>query len=107
MTKHNSEETLAIFQKSAPVLSILLDENRQRILLMLCQTDQLTVSEITDRLSLSRPAVSHHLKLMRDAGILAVNQVGTERHYRTNMADALGLLKQLVTALEADVAGKK
>jgi uncharacterized membrane protein YebE (DUF533 family) len=44
---------------------------------------------------------------MRDAGILAVNQVGTERYYRTNMADALGLLKQLVTALEADVAGKK
>ncbi len=73
---------------------------------MLCQTDQMTVNQITERLALSRPAVSHHLKLMLDAGILAVSKTGTERYYRTNMSSTLDLLKQLTASLEADLASR-
>lgn len=85
---------------------MLQDENRQQILVMLCQTDQMTVNQITERLSLSRPAVSHHLKLMLDAGILSVNKNGTERYYRANMASTLDLLKELTASLEEDIKNK-
>lgn len=99
-----AERTIAIFKKGVPIFTILQDENRQRILVMLCRTDQMTVNQITAQIALSRPAVSHHLKLMLDAGILAVSKTGTERYYRANMMATLKLLKALTASLEADLA---
>ncbi|MBX0341373.1 winged helix-turn-helix transcriptional regulator [Lactiplantibacillus plantarum] len=99
-----AERTMAIFKKGVPIFTILQDENRQRILVMLCRTDQMTVNQITAQIALSRPAVSHHLKLMLDAGILAVSKTGTERYYRANMTATLKLLKALTASLEADLA---
>lgn len=101
-----AEQTMALFKRGIPIFSILQDENRQRILVMLCKTDQMTVNQITDQLSLSRPAVSHHLKLMLNAGILSVNRVATERYYRANMDSTLELLKELTKSLEADLERK-
>ena len=49
----------------------------------------------TEHLHLSRPAVSHHLKIMLQAGAVAVEQVGKERFYSIAMADAVTRLKQL------------
>ncbi|WP_179394532.1 ArsR/SmtB family transcription factor [Lacticaseibacillus absianus] len=101
-----AEETLEIFKAGIPVFSVLQDENRQQILVMLCRTDRMTVNQITERLTLSRPAVSHHLKLMLDAGLLAVDHVGTARYYHTSMDETLALLKALTASLEADIARK-
>lgn len=52
-----AEQTLAIFKRSIPIFNMLQDENRQQILLMLCKNDRMTVNQITEKLSLSRPAV--------------------------------------------------
>ncbi|WP_047998669.1 ArsR/SmtB family transcription factor [Lactiplantibacillus herbarum] len=101
-----AERTMEIFKAGVPIFTMLQDTNRQQILVMLCKTDQMTVNQITAQLSLSRPAISHHLKLMLDAGILAVNQIGTERYYRANMDETLTLLKDLAASLEADIASK-
>lgn len=101
-----AEQTLAIFKKGIPIFTMLQDENRQRILVMLCQADRMTVNQITEKLALSRPAVSHHLKLMLNAGILAVSQIGTERYYSTDMANTLDLLKALTSSLEDDLKNK-
>lgn len=101
-----AEQTLAIFKKGIPIFTMLQDENRQQILVMLCKTDRMTVNQITEKLSLSRPAVSHHLKLMLNAGILSVSQVGTERYYSTDMAGAIELLKALTESLEEDLKNK-
>ncbi|KRN15987.1 hypothetical protein FD14_GL002795 [Secundilactobacillus similis DSM 23365 = JCM 2765] len=86
---------------------MLQDENRQQILVMLCKIDKMTVNQITEQLALSRPAVSHHLKLMRDAGLLSVSKVGTERYYRVEMAETLALLKALTASLEKDMGIKE
>jgi DNA-binding transcriptional ArsR family regulator len=86
---------------------MLQDENRQQILVMLCKTDKMTVNQITEQLALSRPAVSHHLKLMRDAGLLSVSKVGTERYYSVEMAETLALLKSLTASLEKDMGIKE
>lgn len=82
---------------------MLQDENRQQILLMLCKNDRMTVNQITEKLSLSRPAVSHHLKLMLDAGILSVSQVGKERYYSSDLTGAVELLKELTRSLEDEM----
>ncbi|MBF8808256.1 MAG: winged helix-turn-helix transcriptional regulator [Enterococcus lacertideformus] len=101
-----AEQTLEIFKKGVPIFTMLQDENRQKILVMLCRTDRMTVNQITEKLSLSRPAVSHHLKLMLNAGILSVSQVGTERYYSTDMAGTVDLLKALTNSLEEDLKNK-
>lgn len=101
-----AEQTLEIFKKGIPIFTILQDENRQQILVMLCKTNRMTVNQITERLSLSRPAVSHHLKLMLNAGILSVSQSGTERYYSADMTSTLALLKALTQSLEADTKNK-
>ena len=57
------------------------DEHRQRILLCFEPGERLTVGQIVDVSTLSRSAVSHHLKLMREAGVLQSEKIGKEVHY--------------------------
>src|SRR5438045_5013571 len=57
------------------------DEHRQRILLTFEPGERLNVGQIVDVSTLSRSAVSHHLKLMREAGVLASEKVGKEVYY--------------------------
>ncbi|MBU0438859.1 ArsR/SmtB family transcription factor [Staphylococcus succinus] len=98
------EETLEIFKRGTKILNTLQDEKRQQILVLLCKEKQLTVNQITLLLPISRPAVSHHLKLMLDAGILSVSQVGLERYYSSDLGDTLDWLKALTHSLEEDIA---
>lgn len=98
-----SQRSMGILKECIPVFSMLQDENRQQILLMLFDNKELSVSEITEKLSLSRPAVSHHLKLLLDNGLVFVRKEGKERYYRINLEDSLSLLKQLVASIEQDM----
>lgn len=85
------------------VLLAIGDETRQSILLVLMGTDcqsGLRVGEITEQTHLSRPAVSHHLKILRDAEIILMRKEGTKNFYYINVRTKLGLLKTLVTDIE-------
>ena len=57
------------------------DEHRQRILLTFERGERLNVGQIVEVSTLSRSAVSHHLKLMREAGVLGSEKVGKEVYY--------------------------
>lgn len=101
-----AEETINLFRKGMPIFGIFQDENRQKIILLLCKNKELTVNQITEQINLSRPAVSHHLKLMLDAGVIAVNKVGKERLYRVSLDDTVQLLKDLTVSLENSISSK-
>ena len=60
------------------------DEHRQRILLTFERGERLNVGQIVAVSTLSRSAVSHHLKLMRAAGVLESEKVGKEVYYWIN-----------------------
>ena len=62
-----SKRTLNILSECIPVFTMLQDENRQQILMLLFDNKEMSVTELTEQLSLSRPAVSHHLKLLLDS----------------------------------------
>jgi DNA-binding transcriptional ArsR family regulator len=57
------------------------DEHRQRILLTFEKGERLNVGQIVEVSTLSRSAVSHHLKLLREAGVLESEKVGKEVWY--------------------------
>lgn len=96
------ERILAAFNAVMPVFAIFQDQRRQELMTELCCKGELTVNELTALVALSRPAVSHHLKLMLDAGVITVRQVGVERRYKPNMAPIIKQLKTLTAALEAN-----
>jgi DNA-binding transcriptional ArsR family regulator len=60
------------------------DEHRQRIVLTFERGERLNVGQIVEVSTLSRSAVSHHLKLLRDAGVLESRKEGKEVFYWVN-----------------------
>ena len=56
------------------------DPNRREILRLLSGGDK-PVREIADAMTISRPAVSRHLRLLKDAGMVAEEAQGTRRIY--------------------------
>lgn len=59
----------------------LADENRRAILQLLSAGDR-PVQQIADELPISRPAVSRHLRLLKEAGLVSEHPEGTRRIYR-------------------------
>ncbi len=57
------------------------DEHRQRLLLTFDRGERLNVGQIAEVSTLSRSAVSHHLKLLREAGVLGSEKIGKEVYY--------------------------
>lgn len=62
-------------------LVALGDPTRQQIVMVLSR-ERVNVGQLSERFPLSRPALSHHLKVLSDAGLLVQERVGRERVYR-------------------------
>ena len=75
---------------SSAALDALGDSTRRTILEMLA-TVPASVQTIADRLPISRPAVSRHLRLLKQAALVADEPVGAQRVYRLRAdgADAI------------------
>ena len=76
--------------------AVLGDRTRRAIVEHLA-AGPLAVRELADRLPVSRPAVSQHLKVLRDAGLVSERAQGTRRVYRLDPAGVLALRDQLDT----------
>jgi len=75
------------------------DEHRQRILLTFERGERLNVGQIVEVSTLSRSAVSHHLKLLRESGVLQSEKQGKEVYYwidRAFLDDALSAVLRYI-----------
>lgn len=69
---------------SQRILTAIGDETRQHIILVMMQTEDcfgLRVNEIAGKTNLSRPAVSHHLQILKKAGIIKMRREATRNYY--------------------------
>ena len=66
------------------------DETRQQIIIALLESDcsGIRVGEITKKTNLSRPAVSHHLRILRDAGMINMRREGTKNYYFVDASES-------------------
>ena len=71
------------FQKCRSAFTALGDETRQLILLVLLESDLsgIRVGEIAEKTHLTRPSVSHHLQILKEANIVAMRRTGTKNYY--------------------------
>ena len=76
------------------VWAALGDGTRRAIVLRLA-AGPLSVGDLAAQLPVTRPAVSQHLKVLKDAGLVNEEAVGTRRIYRLDAAGVAALREQL------------
>jgi DNA-binding transcriptional ArsR family regulator len=64
-------------------LRALADGTRRHILVLVWREER-TASEIASKFSMSRPAISQHLKVLIESDLVALRRAGTRRFYRAN-----------------------
>ena len=94
------------FQQFQKVFTALGDETRQSIFITLLENESIgmRVPEITLKTHLSRPAVSHHLQILKDAGLINMHREGTKNYYYVDAdKNCWHGLKELVDHVESVV----
>lgn len=72
----------------------LADPTRVSIVNRLASADECCVCDLTDAFDLSQPTVSHHLRILRDAGLVEAERRGTWAYYRL-VPDAIERLRDV------------
>ena len=83
------------FQRIADIFRQLGDASRIRIFWLLCHCEECVVN-IADMVEMSSPAVSHHLRVLKDSGLLDSRRDGREVYYRAADAPQSRLLHEMI-----------
>ncbi len=96
------EKALQEFKVCVPIFSALGDATRQKICLDLASAglEGINVADLSGKTILSRPAISHHLKVLKDAGIVEPIKKGTQIFYKLRLKDSFVTLKALMETVE-------
>ena len=81
----------------AATFKALADPTRVSIVSRLAAGDACCVCDLTDAFGLSQPTVSHHLRVLRDAGLVEAERRGTWAYYRLR-PDAIERLRNVFEA---------
>lgn len=83
------------FQTVSEVFKQLGDTTRIRIFWLLCHCEE-CVLNISDLLHMSSPAVSHHLRSLKNSGLIVCRREGKEVYYRAADTEQGRLLHQMI-----------
>ena len=64
------------------VMRVLADPTRRAVYEQIVQAGELTVGALTERNDVSQPAISQHVRALKDAGLLGERREGRQIHYR-------------------------
>ena len=83
------------FQELSDIFRQLGDANRIRIFWLLCHCEECVVN-IAAMMDMSSPAVSHHLRILRDSGLLTTRRDGKEVYYKAAESEQAQLLHRMI-----------
>ncbi len=94
----------------ADIFDVVADATRRDLLTVLLDryvapspaTGEISVGEMVDKLGLSQPTVSKHLKVLRDHGLVTVREEGQHRYYCIDTSPLETLEDWLIPFLSAD-----
>ncbi|PRX41302.1 DNA-binding transcriptional ArsR family regulator [Planifilum fimeticola] len=69
---------------SRDVFDAIADSTRRRIIQLLAEKGELPLHQLTAQFSIGRTAVSKHLKILKEAGLVVDRKAGRETRYRLN-----------------------
>ncbi len=90
--------------KVNPVLfaKAIADETRQKIMSECCCC-WISVGDLTDKLGVSQPTVSHHLAILRDAGLVNIREEGKQTFYTLDQENIVMCCGQLMIKFAPEV----
>jgi ArsR family transcriptional regulator, arsenate/arsenite/antimonite-responsive transcriptional repressor len=88
-------------EETMRMLDAIGDPTRLQILFLLCSEGKRNVGDIAKRFRLTRPAISHHLRVLKDAKVVGCEKVGQEVYYWHERAKVVTVLRLLADAMEA------
>jgi len=85
---------------SLRLLDGICDPVRMEIILLLGKESPVNVGDIASQFRISRPAISHHLKVLKDAGIVQSEKNGQEMYYSLDRARIVAGLRLIADTIE-------
>ncbi|WP_318662460.1 metalloregulator ArsR/SmtB family transcription factor [Treponema sp.] len=94
-------ETLKTFNTCCPLFIAFSDKYRQQLIFDIIEAGKegINVTNLSAKSHLSRPAISHHLKVLKDSGIVTPKKVGTQIFYQVTLSDKFDTLRQLMNSI--------
>ena len=89
-------------QDLVQTFKLLSDETRLRVLMYLMREGELHVTALCERLDQSQPAVSHHLALLRVAGLIEARRDGKHNFYSVRREHFHRIMGELFSNMTAD-----
>ena len=83
------------FERASETFQLISDPSRLRILWLLCHCE-LCVNNIAIAVNMSAPAVSHHLKLLKQSGLIDSKRIGKEIYYRVSNTEEAELVHKSI-----------
>lgn len=82
----NKGEVLIEKKQEHDIYVAIADPTRRKLLRLLADTGELPLHELTAQFQMGRTAVSKHLAILKEVGLVTVRKVGRETRYRINAA---------------------
>ena len=92
-------------QKALEAVLATVEPSRLQILFLLGQHGRMCVNDIAQRFKISRPAISHHLKILKMYGVVETAREGREIYYSVCIGSCVETLRTLADSLERCCGG--
>ena len=100
--KAEIKKTLKTFNSCVPFFIAMSDESGVASCPVIISSGKegINVSNLSAKSKLSRPAISHHLKVLKDSGLIKPLKVGTQIFYQLNLSENFKTVSELINSME-------
>jgi len=91
----------AFSEKAVEGVLAAVEPTRLQILFLIGERGRMCVGDIAKRFKISRPAISHHLKVLKNSGLVETERAGQEIYYTICTDSVVDTLRTLADAMEA------
>lgn len=88
----------ADFSAVSTLFSSLADSNRIKLFWFLCHMEECVIN-LSALMNMSSPALSHHLKILREKGLITSRRAGKEMYYKAANTEEVRLLHHMIELL--------
>ncbi|MCR4736327.1 MAG: metalloregulator ArsR/SmtB family transcription factor [Treponema sp.] len=109
ITKEDLHRTREILHSCLPMFIALGDEFRQQLIIDIAAAGEkgINVSDLAETAQLSRPAISHHLKVLKDMGLITPKKTGTQIFYKLSIHKDLEKLSDFINSINSVIESLK
>ena len=96
----NIETVKKLLIINLPLFNALGDVTRQQLLTLMMGNHPLSVKELAVAMKMSRPTISHHLLVLREAKVVAEHKEGRRTYYKPQLGEYYHTVKELIDLID-------